>query len=101
MTTNQLPPRCNFFDDNGSQVHPIGIIDTREIIEGIEYKLFNNDKGPAVRVMDIEVAMSSAKDDGVVTVINYPNAEMAQDAYRTATAAAWQCAASNQIPVGG
>ena len=57
-------------------------------IDGIEYKLFNNDRGPAVRVLDVEVALSGDPEDGVVMLINYPSKEKAQDAYRVATEAA-------------
>jgi len=58
-------------------------------IDGVEYKLFANDRGPAVRVMDVEVAADpDTHDDGVVTIINYPNPKMAQAAYETATEAA-------------
>ena len=57
----------------------------RATIDGVEYKLFANDRGPAVQVLDIEVAMSADPDDGVVTVINYPNAAKAKAAYVVAT----------------
>ena len=49
-----------------------------EIIDGVEYKLFSNDHGPAVRVKDVDA-------NEVVTIINYPNAVKAQAAFTTAT----------------
>ena len=39
--------------------------------DGVEYKLFKNNKGWAIRVFDID-----AKE--VVTLVNYPDKEMAQ-----------------------
>jgi hypothetical protein len=56
-------------------------------IDGIEYKLFTNDLGPAIRVKDVDSGE-------VVTIVNYPSEEAAEEAYDTATAAAWQCAAA-------
>ena len=47
-------------------------------IDGVEYKLFINDRGPAVRVKDVDA-------NEVVTIINYPNHKMAQGAYVAAT----------------
>lgn len=49
-----------------------------EIIDGIEYKLYINDFGPAVRVFDVDA-------QEVVTVVNYPDLKRAQDAYDAAT----------------
>lgn len=61
-----------------------------ETIDGIEYKfLFNN---LALRITDLNSGEN-------VALIRYPDAEKAQNAYRTATAAAWQLAASNLVEI--
>lgn len=49
-----------------------------EIIDSIEYKLYINDFGPAVRVFDVDA-------QEVVTIVNYPDLKRAQDAYDAAT----------------
>ena len=50
-----------------------------ETTDGIEYKLYVNAFGPAVRVFDVE-----AKE--VVTIVNYPDMDKAQGAYDAAVA---------------
>lgn len=48
-----------------------------ETIDGIEYKLYVNAFGPAVRVFDVEA-------NEVVTIVNYPNMDKAQGAFDVA-----------------
>ena len=59
----------------------------KEIIEGVEYLCFTNEHGPALQVKDVDSGE-------VVTTLQYRDEQKAQDAYGTATAAAWQCAAN-------
>jgi hypothetical protein len=48
------------------------------VIDGVEYKLFANKLGPAVRVKDVD-------SNEVVTTINYVNSTQAQAAFNEAT----------------
>lgn len=65
----------------------IEITEMSEMIDGIEYAFFIDTIGPAFRVID-------SNSGEQVSLMHYPTAEKAQDAYRTAAATAWQFAAN-------
>jgi len=65
----------------------------KEVIDRIEYHLFTNYRGPAIGIKDLDTG-------AVVSTLNYPSPELAQEAYDTLTAAMWQIAARGVNPDG-
>lgn len=64
------------------------MIEMKEIIEGVQYRLFTNClQSPAIQVKDLDSGE-------IVTVLQYPTAKQAQEAYNTTVETAWQVAAA-------